>query len=108
MSGKTSSSEPTLGEALAASAEALREVRAATAGPTTSWARGHQVFAIFDGSAVELRLDIPIAAAAIRTPDATVSTRGPEWVRFAPAVMDGHAVDRLTAWFALGYRRAGE
>ena len=108
MSGQTAGSEPTLRETLEASAEAIPEVRAATAGPTTSWARGHQVFAIFDGSAVELRLDVPIAAAAIRTPDTTVSTRGPEWVRFTPAAMDGHAVDRLTAWFALGYRRAGE
>ena len=98
--------EPTLRAVLDASAAALSDVRAATAGATTSWARGHEVFAIFDGTAVELRLDIPIAAAAIKTPDTAVSTRGPEWVRFSPASLDGHAVDRLTAWFALGYRRA--
>jgi len=102
------STKPTLRSVVDAAGAALPDVRAATAGPTTSWARGHQVFAIFDGEGVELRLDIPIAAAAIRTPDTTVSTRGPEWVRFSPATLDGHAVDRLTAWFALGYRRAGE
>ena len=102
------SAKPTLRSVVDAAGAALPDVRAATAGPTTSWARGHQVFAIFDGEGVELRLDIPIAAAAMKTPDATVSTRGPEWVRFSPATLDGHAVDRLTAWFALGYRRAGE
>lgn len=100
--------QPTLRSALDAAGEALPDVRVASAGPTTSWARGHQVFAIFDGAAVELRLDIPIAMAAVRTPDTTVSTRGPDWVRFSPPKLDGHAVDRLTAWFALGYRRAGE
>jgi hypothetical protein len=102
------SAEPTLRSVLDAAGAALSDVRAAAAGPTTSWARGHQVFAVFDGSSVELRLDIPIAAAAMKTPDTTVSTRGPDWVRFSPATLDGHAVDRLTAWFALGYRRAGE
>jgi hypothetical protein len=102
------SATPTLRSVLDPAGDALPDVRAATAGPTTSWARGHQVFAIFDGSGVELRLDIPIAAAAMKTPDTTVSTRGPEWVRFSPATLDGHAVDRLTSWFALGYRRAGE
>jgi hypothetical protein len=100
------SPKPTLGSVLEAAGEAFPDVRAATAGPTTSWARGHQVFAVFDGSGVELRLDIPIAAAALKTPDTTVSTRGPDWVSFAPKTLDGHAIDRLTAWFALGYRRA--
>ena len=100
------SSEPTIRSILDAAGAALSNVRAATAGPTASWARGHQVFAIFDGTRVELRLDIPIAAAAMKTPDTTVSARGPEWVSFSPARLDDHAVDRLTAWFALGYRRA--
>ena len=102
------SGEPTLRSVLDAAGAALEDARAATAGPTTSWARGRQVFAIFDGSGVDLRLDVPIAAAAMKTPDTTASTRGPEWVRFSPPTVDGHAVDRLTAWLALGYRRAGE
>jgi len=102
------SDKPTLRSVLDAAGEALPDVRAATAGPTTSWARGHQVFAVFDGSGVELRLDIPVASAAMKTPDTTVSTRGPDWVNFSPATLDSHALDRLTAWFALGYRRAGE
>lgn len=55
----------------------------------------------------ELRLDPAIAAAATRTPDTGPSPRGAEWVRFNPRELDGHAVDRLTAWFDLAYRRAG-
>jgi hypothetical protein len=102
------SAKPTLQSVLDAAGSAVADARVATAGPTTSWAHGHQVFAIFDGEGVELRLDIPIAAAAMKTPDTTVSTRGPDWVRFSPSTLDAHAIDRLTAWFALGYRRAGE
>jgi hypothetical protein len=55
---------------------------------------------------IELRLEPAIAAAAARTPDAAPSPRGPEWVRFNPHELDGHAADRLTAWFDLAYRRA--
>ena len=55
---------------------------------------------------IELRLEPAIAAAAARTPDAAPSPRGPEWVRFNPRELDGHATDRLTAWFDLAYRRA--
>ena len=102
------SGAPTLRSILDASAEGLDGVRTTSGtGGAISWAHGEREFAVLDGDAVEIRLDGPIAAAAIRTPDSTVSPRGPEWVRFAPTTLDGHAVDRLTAWFALGYRRAG-
>jgi hypothetical protein len=101
------SSEPTLRSVIEAAAAEIPDARTSAAGSGTAWARGDREFAILEGVSVELRLDVPIATAAMKTPDTTASTRGPEWVRFAPATLDGHAVDRLTAWFALGYRRAG-
>ena len=75
---------------------------------TLRWARLGRVFAVLgsDGSAAEFALDTSIAAAAVRTPDATASGRGPGWVRFAPVTLEDHAIDRATAWFASAYRRA--
>jgi hypothetical protein len=101
------SAESTLRSVMEASAAALPDVQVARTGTETSWSRGNRVFAVLDDTGAELRLDIPIAAAAMQTPDTAASNRGREWVRFAPATLDGHAVDRLTAWFGLGYRRAG-
>ena len=49
----------------------------------------------------------PSPTAAIRTPDATPSPRGPGWVAFAPAELDDHAADRAVAWFASAHRRLG-
>ena len=75
---------------------------------TTTWARGTAVFAVVRPGGIEIRLDSLVAGAATRTPDAAPSPRGKEWVRFSPRALDGHAVDRLTAWFELAYRLAGE
>jgi hypothetical protein len=72
----------------------------------TTWSRVGRLFAALGADGVELRLDPAIAAAATRTPDTAPSPRGAEWVRFNPRELDGHAVDRLTAWFDLAYRRA--
>jgi hypothetical protein len=72
-----------------------------------AWSFRKTPFAMLGPSGIELRLDAPIAAAATRTPDTGPSPRGPEWIRFNPRELDGHAVDRLTAWFDLAYRRAG-
>jgi hypothetical protein len=58
-----------------------------------------------DGNA-SFRLDPAVAAAARRTPDTGESDRGPEWVRFAPADLDAHGVDRARAWFESAARRA--
>jgi hypothetical protein len=65
-------------------------------------------FAVLRPGAIEVRLDAAIAAAATRTPDVAPSPRGKDWVRFSPRELDGHAIDRLTAWLELAYRRAGE
>jgi len=60
-----------------------------------------------DGSWAEFRLDPAVATAARRTPDTSASDRGPDWVRFAPAGLDGHASDRAVAWLRSAARRAG-
>jgi hypothetical protein len=91
-------------ETLAAASSARR----ADADGVTTWSIGATAFAVLAGGAVELRLDRAVAHAATRTPDTTPSPRGEEWVRFAPAILDGHAIDRLEAWFALARRRAAE
>jgi hypothetical protein len=71
-----------------------------------SWSRNGVTFAVQLGAEVELRLGATIGDAAIRTPDTIRSTRGPEWVLFAPPELDDHAQDRLEAWFAAAWRRA--
>ena len=47
-----------------------------------------------------------MASAALRTPDTAASPRGSDWVAFAPAELDRHAIDRATAWLASAWRRA--
>jgi len=84
------------------------DVQATSADGVTTWSIDGHPFAAAHDRGVELRLDRAIAAAASRTLDAGPSTRGPEWVRFNPRDLDGHAVDRLTAWFELACQRAGE
>jgi hypothetical protein len=91
---------------LSAAAEGLGGVMTERSGGTTTWSNGDRVFAVATADVVELRLDATVAAAAVRTPDTATSSLGPEWVRFSPPALDGHAVDRLEAWFALAWRRA--
>jgi hypothetical protein len=82
-----------------------------SAGPApdggTAWSRGDEVFAALaaDGRSAEFRLDPAIAAAAIRTPDTVPSSRGEGWVRFGPTLLDGHGIDRATAWLISACRR---
>jgi hypothetical protein len=72
----------------------------------STWSLGDRPFAVLGTSGIEIRLSPPIAAAASRTPDAAPSGRGPEWVRFNPHELDGHALDRLRAWLELACRLA--
>jgi hypothetical protein len=98
----------TLQEVLATVAADVDDVAASsTPAGGTDWSRGADVFASLasDGRSAEFRLDSAIADAAIRTPDTGPSTRGRGWVRFAPVSLDGHAVDRATAWFMSACRR---
>lgn len=72
-----------------------------------TWSRGGRVFAVVsaDGSVAEFALDPVVADAATRTPDVTLSARGPGWVAFAPEVLDEHGADRAAAWLASAHRR---
>ncbi len=75
--------------------------------PVGEITRDGRTFAVHAAGAVELRLGAEIAEAARRTPDTTASERGPDWIRFAPRAWDGHATDRLDAWFRVAWRAAG-
>lgn len=78
-----------------------------TADSSETWSRGGRVFAVVsaDGSVAEFALDPVVADAATRTPDVTLSGRGPGWVAFAPEVLDDHGADRAAAWLASAHRR---
>jgi hypothetical protein len=96
-----------LREALDDGLAELNDVEEAAAGGGVEWRRGDLPFAALAGDAAEFRLDPLVAKAALRTPDTSASKRGGDWVRFSPAVLDGHAIDRAQAWLASAWRRAG-
>lgn len=94
----------------------LREAAASAGVATAALPEGGTAFLVgdtpvavvsADGASAEFRLDPAVAAAAQRTPDTSASERGPEWVRFSPADIDGHAVDRAVAWLGSAARRTG-
>jgi hypothetical protein len=86
----------------------LPESRSQSVDGVITWSRGGTAFAALGPNGIEIRLDRPIAAAATRTPDTAPSPRGEGWVRFNPAELDSHALDRLRAWLELAYRRVAE
>ncbi len=73
-----------------------------------TWSRTGRPFASAsaDGSVAEFALDPAVAEAAARTPDVSLSERGPGWVTFKPTELDDHAADRAVAWLASAHRRA--
>ena len=93
----------------------LEEAASTHAGVTSTgrdrglaWAvGGHSIVTLEDGTA-SFRVGREIGAAARNTPDTSSSAHGPEWVAFRPAVLDGHARDRIVAWFGAAHRRAGQ
>jgi hypothetical protein len=96
--------------------EILRDAAASTGARLTDLPDGGTAFVVGettvaavdrDGSVAEFRLDPAVASAATRTPDASSSERGPDWVRFAPTALDPLAVDRAVAWLGSAARRAG-
>ena len=101
-------SDLTLLDVLDAAAEDLPDVRRIGHDETASWAVGDSVFVVLEAGHAEFRLDAMVARAALRTPDTAPSTRGRDWVAFAPETLDNGAVDRAEAWFLSGYRRAGD
>ena len=69
-------SDLTLADELAEAVAGLQGVTAGTSGQLATWAAGPSVFATLDGERAEFRLDPMVAAAALRTPDASPSPRG--------------------------------
>jgi hypothetical protein len=74
---------------------------------SVTWSRAGRAFAVVspDGSVAEFALDPAVADAATRTPDVTMSQRGPGWVAFAPTDVDDHGADRAVAGLASAHRR---
>ncbi len=100
--------EPTdlsLADVLAAAAEDLAGVTRDDLGGAISWAVAGAPFSVLTGARAEFRLDPLIAGAALRTPDASPSPLGADWVAFVPSVLDDAAVDRAEAWFLSAHRR---
>jgi len=92
-------------EEAAAALEDAEPAEDATTGAVT-WSIGGLLFATVVRDRAEFRLDPAVVAAALRTPDTSRSGRGADWVAFAPAELDRHAIDRATAWLASSWRRA--
>jgi hypothetical protein len=84
----------------------LDDVEPVRAGDGLEWRRAGQAFAAASEAAAEFRLDPLVAKAALRTPDTEPSGRGPDWVRFSPQTLEGHAIDRAEAWLTSAWRRA--
>lgn len=89
-------------------ADELDEVAASPDGAGIAFARGGTVFARVSEQALELRLPVEIAAAALRTPDTTVDPDDRGWVRFAPDSNAQHVSDRARAWFQTAWRHAAD
>lgn len=102
-----SESRATTEDLLAQLADELGEVELRQARATVEYRRRGKIFASASEGAVELRLGAEIAEAAARTPGASVSDVGQDWLRFAPHEWDRHASDRLAAWFRVAWRAAG-
>lgn len=98
--------EDELTAALDAVARTLSGVERRTAGDVVTWATAGRDFATVSGSTAEFRLQPLVARAAVGTPDTGLSTRGRDWVRFAPRELDRFALDRAEAWLASAYRHA--
>ena len=93
-------------DVLHSAAEDLAGIQSRTFDGVITWSIGDLAFATLAGDRAEFRLDPLVARAALRTPDTAASPRGPDWVAFAPSVLDEGAVDRAEAWFLSAHRRA--
>ena len=94
----------TLRDALAESADGVDEVSTTTgADGAIEYKAGGKTVAVVAaaGSSAEFLL-----TTAARTPDTAPSPRGPAWVRFEPADLDDHAIDRAVAWLGFAVRHA--
>ena len=103
----TDDAPSSLEEVLEAAAANLEDAFGSpVAGGGTEWSIDGRVFATIAAGRAEFRLDPMVTNAALRTPDTARSSRGNDWVAFAPAALDEHAIDRATAWLTSAWRRA--
>lgn len=87
-------------------AAGLQDVERVAVGDAVELRRSGRPFARLEPAAAAFRLDAVLVPAALRTPDTAASPLGPDWVAFAPAIVDGFAVDRASAWLEAAWRRA--
>jgi hypothetical protein len=87
----------------------LADVDRIDADEGTVWQRSGRPFAALATDTLEVRLQPPVARAALRTPDTGPSRRGEGWVRFAPPPsLDQFAADRVAAWIESAWRHAAD
>jgi hypothetical protein len=98
--------DETLDERVEAVVEDLDGVTRRRDGEAILLAVGGRVFAVLGPDLLEVALDPPVGAAALRTPDTRPSPRGTGWIAFTPRAADRFALDRAEAWVRLGHRRA--
>ena len=99
---------PSLAEAIDRLADERGDIHRHDSGVVVEYVRGATVFATCHGGSFGFRLRPEIAAAALRTPDTTLSARGHDWISLQPHAVDAFALDRALAWFESAWRRAGE
>jgi hypothetical protein len=97
--------DQSLDERVEAVVDELGSVARLRDGAAVRYAVGERVFATLDGERLEVALDRPVAAAALRTPDTAAGTAGPGWISFTPSAVDRYALDRAEAWVRLAHRR---
>ncbi len=98
--------DESLDERVGAVLEELAGVTRRRDGAVVLLAVRERVFAVLGPDLLEVALDPPVAAAALRTPDTRPSPRGADWIAFTPRAADRFALDRAAAWVRLGHRRA--
>ena len=100
--------EPTLADLLVDLSTDYHDVEARERPDGADYLVAGRPFAASAGASASFRLKPAIVVAAVRTPDADNSDRGPEWVRFSPKTIDQYALDRAQSWFELAHRLAAE
>lgn len=96
----------TLAEVFAAAGASVGAVDRREGSGGVEFLAGGRPFAALAGDTAEFCLEPIVARAALNTPDAMPSARGPDWVAFSPPELDQFARDRATAWFQSAWRRA--
>ncbi len=90
---------------LVAGAAAKLGIEAAPTGDVTAYSVDQALVVSVAGGTADFRLRADVAAAAARTPEASASPRGAEWVAFSPTTFDRFTRDRIEAWFEFAVKQ---